>query len=119
MSYSTKYRELRKAILKRDDNTCAYCGQEATTVDHIIPISKGGVDHETNLVAACTTCNYGKKDRDAKQFAEKKYAERYTKNKTKSKFFGEGMIRTHSLVSFSPRDFGVFEAPIFEEKQTG
>ena len=82
MSYSTKYRELRKAILKRDDNTCAYCGQEATTVDHIIPISKGGVDHETNLVAACTTCNYGKKDRDAKQFAEKKYADRYTKNKT-------------------------------------
>ena len=119
MSYSTKYRELRKAILKRDDNTCAYCGQEATTVDHIIPISKGGVDHETNLVAACTTCNYGKKDRDAKQFAEKKYAERYTKNKTKSKFFGEGMIRTHSLVALSPRDFGVFEPPIFEEKRTG
>ena len=54
-----------------------------------------------------------------KQFAEKKYAERYTKNKTKSKFFGEAITRTHSLVSFSPRDFGVFEAPIFEEKQTG
>ena len=119
MSYSTKYRELRKAILKRDDNTCAYCGQEATTVDHIIPISKGGVDHETNLVAACTTCNFGKKDRDAKTFTEKKYAEKYIKVKTKSDFFGEGITRTHSLVSLSPRDFGVFEAPLFEEKQTG
>ena len=113
MSYSTRYRELRKAILKRDDNTCAYCGQEATTVDHIIPISKGGVDHESNLTSACTTCNYGKKDGDAKTFAEKKYAEQYTKIKNKTDFFGEGMTRTHSLVSFSPRDFGVFE-PINE-----
>ena len=83
MSYSTRYRELRKAILKRDDYTCSYCGQEATTVDHIIPISKGGVDHESNLTSACTTCNYGKKDRDAKQFAEKKFAERFTKIKKK------------------------------------
>ena len=119
MSYSTKYRELRKAILKRDDYTCSYCGQEATTVDHIIPISKGGVDHESNLTSACTTCNYGKKDRDAKQFAEKKYAERYTKIKNKNDFFAHDATRTHSLISFSPRDFGVFEAPIFEEKQTG
>ena len=119
MSYSTRYRELRKAILKRDDYTCAYCAQEATTVDHIIPISKGGVDHESNLVAACTTCNYGKKDRDAKTFAEKKYAEQYTKIKKKNDFFARGTTRTHSLVSFSPRDFGVFETPIFEEKQTG
>jgi len=119
MSYSTRYRELRKAILKRDDHTCAYCGQEATTVDHIIPISKGGIDHETNLVAACTKCNYGKKDRDAKTFAEKKYAERYTKNKNKSHFFDGGMTPIDSFLSLSPRDFGVFEPPIFEEKQTG
>lgn len=119
MSYSTRYRELRKAILKRDDNTCAYCGQEATTVDHIIPISKGGIDHETNLVAACTTCNYGKKDRDAKTFAEKKYAEKYTKIKTKSHFFDRGSTPIDSFLSLSPRDFGVFEPPIFEEKQTG
>jgi len=119
MSYSTKYRELRKAILKRDDYTCAYCGQEATTVDHIIPISKGGIDHETNLIAACTTCNYGKKDQDAKTFAEKKYAEKYTKIKKKTEFLAGIPTRTHSLVSLSPRDFGVFEAPLFEEKQTG
>ena len=84
MSYSTKYKQLRKAILKRDDYTCAYCGQEATTVDHIIPISKGGVDHESNLTSACATCNYGKKDRDAKTFSEKKYAERFTKIKNKN-----------------------------------
>ena len=86
MSYSTKYRELRKAILKRDDYTCSYCGQEATTVDHIIPISKGGVDHESNLTSACTTCNYGKKDRDAKQFAEKNMQNDTQKSKTKMIF---------------------------------
>jgi 5-methylcytosine-specific restriction endonuclease McrA len=119
MSYSTRYRELRKAILKRDDYTCAYCGQTATTVDHIIPISKGGVDHESNLTSACATCNYGKKDRDAKTFLEKKYAERFTKIKNKNDFFAHDATRTHSLVALSPRDFGVFEPPLFEEKRTG
>jgi 5-methylcytosine-specific restriction endonuclease McrA len=111
MSYSTKYKQLRKAILKRDDYTCAYCGQEATTVDHIIPISKGGVDHESNLTSACMTCNFGKKDRDAKTFSEKKYAERFTKIKNKNDFFAHDATRTHSLVALSPRDFNVFEVP--------
>jgi 5-methylcytosine-specific restriction endonuclease McrA len=41
------------------DYCCAYCGDEANTVDHIIPINKGGTDHPLNLVAACARCNYG------------------------------------------------------------
>ncbi len=37
-------------MLQRDYNTCHYCGLEATTVDHLIPISKGGTDEEGNVV---------------------------------------------------------------------
>ena len=33
------------------------------TVDHVIPISKGGTDEDFNLVAACQKCNYSKNNR--------------------------------------------------------
>ena len=35
------WKTLRLAILQRDAHTCAYCGAEADTVDHIIPASMG------------------------------------------------------------------------------
>lgn len=54
------WQRLRKTILDRDQHTCAYCGREATTVDHIIPVSLGGDMHPTNLVAACRSCNSSK-----------------------------------------------------------
>ncbi len=52
----------RRIILKMHDYCCAYCGNAANTVDHIIPRSKGGTDHPDNLVAACSQCNYSKHD---------------------------------------------------------
>ncbi|NBW17882.1 MAG: HNH endonuclease, partial [Caulobacteraceae bacterium] len=60
---SAYYQRVRKQVLQRDYNTCHYCGLEANTVDHLIPISKGGTDEATNMVAACTQCNSGKRDR--------------------------------------------------------
>lgn len=114
--YSTNYRKKRKLILKRDNHICTYCGQEATTVDHIIPLSKGGTDDDDNLTSACTTCNYGKKNKDPLKFAEKKFAEQITKIKKNNGFFGHDSRRTHSFVSFSPRDFGVFE-PLKNERK--
>jgi len=56
----SNWQKTRKAILQRDQYTCAYCGREATTVDHIIPVSMGGDSHPTNLVAACIPCNSSK-----------------------------------------------------------
>ena len=70
MTYSAKYKRMRKLILQRDDYTCAYCAQPANTVDHVIPLSKGGEDTEQNLVSACATCNFGKRERNAEQFKE-------------------------------------------------
>jgi 5-methylcytosine-specific restriction endonuclease McrA len=47
------WKTMRLAILERDAHTCAYCGAEADTVDHIIPASMGGSADPSNLLAAC------------------------------------------------------------------
>lgn len=51
------WRKRRAIILKMHDYCCAYCGDEANSVDHVIPVEKGGMDNIDNLVAACITCN--------------------------------------------------------------
>ena len=57
----------RMAIMRRDEQRCQYCGDEATTVDHIIPRSKGGQFTWLNLVASCMPCNRKKSDLLLKQ----------------------------------------------------
>lgn len=59
-----KWREMRAYILKRDQHTCAYCGEDANEVDHVIPVAHGGTDDEWNLVAACRRCNLKKSDKN-------------------------------------------------------
>jgi hypothetical protein len=40
---------------------CCYCGStKALTLDHLIPVSRGGEDSGDNLVWACRTCNCSK-----------------------------------------------------------
>ncbi len=50
----------RMDILTRDNHKCLYCGAPATTLDHVVPISKGGGRTWENLASACLHCN-GKK----------------------------------------------------------
>lgn len=38
------------------------------TIDHIVPIAKGGADHVHNLCVACPTCNYSKNDKTPEQW---------------------------------------------------
>ncbi|KGN59772.1 uncharacterized protein LOC101207660 [Cucumis sativus] len=48
----------RKNILYRDNYTCQYCSShESLTIDHVLPISRGGEWTWENLVAACVKCN--------------------------------------------------------------
>jgi 5-methylcytosine-specific restriction endonuclease McrA len=48
-------------LFRRDANVCMYCGirfmERDLTRDHITPISKGGKDIWSNVVAACRRCN--------------------------------------------------------------
>jgi hypothetical protein len=40
---------------------CAYCGTHGKmTVDHVVPLSRGGFDEASNIVPACTKCNSSK-----------------------------------------------------------
>jgi 5-methylcytosine-specific restriction endonuclease McrA len=47
---------------------CAYCGTEATVVDHVIPQIKGGSSERRNLAPACKPCNSAKRDRTPEEW---------------------------------------------------
>lgn len=53
----------RRGVLRRDGHRCAYCGKTASTIDHVLPRSRGGKDTWENLVACCLRCNNVKGDR--------------------------------------------------------
>jgi len=52
-------------------NRCAFCGVDAThqrnhgrerlTVEHVLALTKGGLDEASNIIPACTACNSSKK----------------------------------------------------------
>lgn len=49
---------LRKTTLKRDKYICQGCGQQKPLdVHHIIPISKKGKNHLSNLISICPECH--------------------------------------------------------------
>jgi 5-methylcytosine-specific restriction endonuclease McrA len=58
----------RREVLRRDHHSCQYCGSTRhLTLDHIIPLSKGGKHSWDNVVAACERCNQTKGDRTPEQ----------------------------------------------------
>ena len=53
----------RREVLKRDNHRCQYCGSnKRLTLDHVIPVSKGGEHKWNNVVTACESCNQYKRD---------------------------------------------------------
>ena len=53
----------RGGVLTRDGRRCGYCGGVASTIDHVLPRSRGGANTWENTVAACGRCNQRKGDR--------------------------------------------------------
>jgi hypothetical protein len=88
--------KMRRFVLKRDNYICLYCGERGTEtrdpdgrtwhIDHLHPVSKGGINHPANLAAACSQCNFSKGNRSAAAFFRIKTAQvraaRYTTRDT-------------------------------------
>jgi 5-methylcytosine-specific restriction endonuclease McrA len=53
----------RRAVFARDGGRCVYCGAPATSIDHVLPRSRGGRHEWDNVVSACHRCNHVKGDR--------------------------------------------------------
>jgi hypothetical protein len=61
-------------VMERDAYTCVYCGTQSDaareagkkallSVDHIVPVARGGLTAVANLVCCCRLCNREKNDR--------------------------------------------------------
>lgn len=62
--------KLREFIKHRDNYTCCQCGNSTYTepnllleIDHIIPVSKGGLTEKNNLQTLCWKCNRSKSNK--------------------------------------------------------
>lgn len=53
----------KKEYKKLYSTDCFYCGNSANSIDHVIPLSRGGSHSIGNLVPACLHCNCSKKDK--------------------------------------------------------
>ena len=63
-----KHREKQRLLVSNGAEICQYCGQEATGFDHIIAVSRGGLDTNANKVPCCIDCNRIKNDRPLVDF---------------------------------------------------
>jgi hypothetical protein len=61
---SGKTRKVRASIMRRLGNKCHWCEAELTldnsTIEHVIPLKRGGLDNSNNRVLACHGCNHGR-----------------------------------------------------------
>ncbi len=57
---SKSYKRVKKQMLRRT-RTCHWCrcqiDMKTATVDHVVPLSRGGSNQSDNLVLACKPCN--------------------------------------------------------------
>lgn len=53
--------QIRRRVFERDSYTCHLCGQPVdraeASIDHVVPVSRGGRDDEANLRTAHLSCN--------------------------------------------------------------
>ena len=75
-----KYKYMRTRLSEAQNHKCCYCGVETVdipntrksfTIDHVIPKSRGGINHWNNYVMACGRCNNKRQSKSAEQFYEK------------------------------------------------
>lgn len=83
----------KRHIFLRDHYRCQYCGKRATasdlTMDHILPISRGGKHIWENVVTACRSCNHRKGNQTPREAGMTLIA----KPKPKPAFFDLQLVR--------------------------
>lgn len=66
-----QWREIRQQVFDRDGLECSYCGStDNPTVDHIVPLIRGGSNDMDNLTPACRSCNSSKGDKLLSEWRE-------------------------------------------------
>lgn len=67
--------EMRNNVYEKTKGKCALCGKfvrfDLFTIDHIIPLAKGGTNDIENLQCTCKHCNAMKQDFSEKEFLDK------------------------------------------------
>lgn len=58
-------------VLDEFDHRCAYCqtNEHPLTIDHLLPLSRGGAHTKSNIVPACKSCNSSKGGKTLLEFA--------------------------------------------------
>jgi len=75
--YKSKVPFTKKNVFIRDKFRCVYCDTKDVrlTIDHVVPVSKGGRTNFDNCVASCKPCNSNKGNRtpsEARMFMKKR-----------------------------------------------
>ncbi len=67
------YRIDQGYLVRLLNQPCFYCGENGNmTLDHVVPIARGGTHGIGNLVPACRSCNSSKNDRFITEWKRKK-----------------------------------------------
>ena len=53
---------------ENETNPCAYCGAASNSIDHKLPLVRGGTHTFDNLQMCCLFCNLSKRDRTHEEF---------------------------------------------------
>lgn len=61
---------MKDLVMFEGMHMCYYCGGIANTLDHLHPLSLGGTNVRSNLVACCAPCNTLKGDMTVSEFME-------------------------------------------------
>jgi len=64
-------KRFRQAIYEAWNNSCGYCGENATSLDHIVPRFKSGSSNRNNLLPCCRRCNESKASRKMEEWYSK------------------------------------------------
>lgn len=111
-------RDVKEDILRKSDGVCAHCGCQVVvgdnfTVEHVVPISKGGTNDLVNIVALCRTCNVTKGDGIWHPYEYLTYLHEENKEELKEyidKYFHDKRWFTHN--NFCQVDFKKIEVNI-------